>query len=310
MSDAAALATLLAELKARGYAFITPTPATHRRVLARTDRTEARDLADVFGWSLPFSPDLIGTSLFAALQAEGLVEGEDRGLYRARVRVSSLGRDLFAHSAYPTDERDAVFFGPDSYRFADFIEREIAALNPARIGTIIDIGTGSGVGAIVTARLVPTAAVSGTDINPRALRFAESNAAFAGIELRLAQTETLATLDHAGDLVLANPPYIVDDQNRSYRHGGGLHGAEVSLAMAHDALQHMSDDGTFVLYTGSAMVRGRDELREELEALAHAHRCILRYREIDPDVFGEELENPAYGDVDRIAVVGAVFART
>jgi hypothetical protein len=28
------------------------------------------------------------------------------------------------------------------------------------------------------------------------------------------------------------------------------------------------------------------------------------YEEIDPDVFGEELERPAYAHVDRIAAVG------
>jgi hypothetical protein len=35
----------------------------------------------------------------------------------------------------------------------------------------------------------------------------------------------------------------------------------------------------------------------------------LSYREIDPDVFGEELELPGYEAVDRIAVVGAVIRR-
>ncbi|MGE0403972.1 MAG: SAM-dependent methyltransferase, partial [Kofleriaceae bacterium] len=34
----------------------------------------------------------------------------------------------------------------------------------------------------------------------------------------------------------------------------------------------------------------------------------LVYEEIDPDVFGEELDTPAYRDVDRIAAVGATIA--
>ena len=37
--------------------------------------------------------------------------------------------------------------------------------------------------------------------------------------------------------------------------------------------------------------------------------CTMAYREIDPDVFGEELERPAYRDVERIAAIGAVFRR-
>jgi hypothetical protein len=35
----------------------------------------------------------------------------------------------------------------------------------------------------------------------------------------------------------------------------------------------------------------------------------MRYREIDPDVFGEELEMPAYRDVDRIALIAAIITR-
>jgi hypothetical protein len=37
--------------------------------------------------------------------------------------------------------------------------------------------------------------------------------------------------------------------------------------------------------------------------------CTLDYREIDPDVFGEELSKPIYADVERIAVVGAVITK-
>ena len=35
----------------------------------------------------------------------------------------------------------------------------------------------------------------------------------------------------------------------------------------------------------------------------------VSYREIDPDVFGEELEREDYADVERIAVVGLVAVR-
>ena len=38
--------------------------------------------------------------------------------------------------------------------------------------------------------------------------------------------------------------------------------------------------------------------------------CSLDYRELDPDVFGEELDRPAYRDVDRIAVVAAIAVKS
>jgi hypothetical protein len=64
-----------------------------------------------------------------------------------------------------------------------------------------------------------------------------------------------------------------------------------------------------LLYTGVAIVDGRDELREALADQLPALGCTLRYRELDPDVFGEELVKPAYAEVERIAAIGAVVER-
>jgi hypothetical protein len=35
----------------------------------------------------------------------------------------------------------------------------------------------------------------------------------------------------------------------------------------------------------------------------------MRWRELDPDIFGEELGKPAYDDVERIAAIGAVVEK-
>jgi hypothetical protein len=35
----------------------------------------------------------------------------------------------------------------------------------------------------------------------------------------------------------------------------------------------------------------------------------IAYREVDPDIFGEELGTPAYADVERLAAVVAVITR-
>ena len=37
--------------------------------------------------------------------------------------------------------------------------------------------------------------------------------------------------------------------------------------------------------------------------------CPFSYREIDPDVFGEELDAPAYAHAERIAAVALVASR-
>lgn len=310
LQDAAAplLADILRNLKMRGYDFVTPTPATHARVLARRAHERARDLRDIFGWSMRFDAALLDPGLLARLEEAGLVAQEGDALI-SRLRVSSLGDDLFLHSAYPTSGQDAVFFGPDSYRFARLIEAELARCPQRRSTRLVDIGTGAGVGGIVAAKACPFAEIILTDINAAALRLARVNAQVAGVAAVLHQTGDLASIDGLFDIVLANPPYIIDGEGRAYRDGGDMYGAKVSLDMARQAVPRLTPDGRFILYTGSAIVDGRDALQERLGKLAHGEGCTLRYEEIDPDVFGEELETTAYAQVERIALVAAVIAR-
>lgn len=54
----------------------------------------------------------------------------DDGLFTSAVRVSRVLDSLFLHSAYPTTAHDAVFLGPDSYRFADLIVAQMPKLAP------------------------------------------------------------------------------------------------------------------------------------------------------------------------------------
>src|SRR5688500_8045777 len=75
-TDEARLA-LLRELDARGYRFVTPTPETHRRVVSRPENARAHDLAGIFGWSLPFAPDLVDRPLLDLMQSAGIIA--DRG---------------------------------------------------------------------------------------------------------------------------------------------------------------------------------------------------------------------------------------
>ena len=293
---------LLRALKARKYHFVTPCPATHARVIAR--KQEAADLRDIFGWSLPFEASQIDPTLLDLLFAIDAIEDAD-GILKSRVRVSSLNEDLFLHSAYPTLAHDSVFFGPDSYRFAAFIAAELPRLGAVQ--HIVDIGTGSGVGALASARVLGSAPrISVTDINTMALEFAAANLRASGISnaVEFVNASGLSAVDGTPDCIIANPPYIADPSHRAYRDGGGMHGGELSVMWAREAAQRLDHGGAFLLYTGSAIVRGEDRLKAALfEAL---DGFDISYRELDPDVFGEELERADYADVDRIAVVGVV----
>lgn len=304
-----ALGALLRLLKARGYRFVTPTPATHARVVARPDRQEARSLADALGWSLPFRAWVLDDEIERLLIAAGAIDPAGPGRWRSRLRVSSLGEHLFLHSAFPTDDEEAVFFGPDSYRFADLIRAELETAPPKLGASMVDIGAGCGVGAIVAATLRPDLVVRMTDVNAAALSLARINAAAAGVSAETFETDRLDGIPGEINLVTANPPYIIDEGGRLYCDGGGMHGGQVALDMARMALARLAPGGRLILYTGSAIVRGEDALHAALAEAASAAGCALRYRELDPDVFGEELDKPAYRDVDRIALVAAVMTR-
>jgi methylase of polypeptide subunit release factors len=174
---------------------------------------------------------------------------------------------------------------------------------------VVDIGAGSGAGGIVAGGLAPGARITLSDVNPAALRLAAANAAFNEVEAETVEGADLEAVEGPVDLVLANPPYMIDESDRAYRNGGGMHGAELSLNWVLAAAKRLERGGHALLYTGVAMVNGRDALRAALEQRLPALGCNLRYRELDPDLFGEELAKPAYRDVERIAAVGAVIRR-
>lgn len=302
-----ALLSLLRRLEETGYDFVTPTPLTHQRVVRRPGMQEARTVRDVLGWSLPFRDGLLPADLFDALDAAGMLS-RDGDLWRSAVRVSRVHGLMFLHSAFPTTDEDAVFLGPDSYRFADFVVREMG--DDCRLHRLVDVGGGAGVGALVAAARCWVRETLLTDVNPRALRLARINAQHAGIPLATRLASGLEDTPQDCDLILANPPYIVDPAGRTYRDGGDLHGGEISLQWAKAAIPKLAPGGRFLLYTGSAiLLGGRDRLQEELRRAAEAAGAALAYRELDPDVFGEELDTGAYADVERLAIVGCVITK-
>lgn len=296
-----ALLELLRYLKGKAYRFTSVTPATHERVLARP-ATGPASLTGIFGWNRAFDAGDLDAELFGLLRDKAVLAPSGGG-WRSQVRVSSLGSDLFLHSGFPTKEHDAVFFGPDTYRFARFIEHELGPLAP--VARIVDMGTGSGAGGLFCARLSPASRVTLVDVNDKALRYARLNAAAAGLEAELHRG---GRVPPGADLIVANPPYMIDAAGREYRDGGGLLGGEVALDWVRQSLAALAPGGRMLLYSGVAMVEGRSPALDAIEAESARAGARLSSYEIDPDVFGEELSSPGYSQVERIAAVGCVLA--
>ena len=180
------LLALLRRLEALDYDFVAVTPATHVRVLAREVPNEP-DLRDALGWNRVFDPARIDREVADLLQrADALLE--DPAGVRSTVRVARVGGRLFLHSAFPTDAPDTVFLGPDTYRFVRFVEAELRRREP--IGSIVDMGAGSGAGGILAALARPGARVTLIDCNPAALRLAAINAEAAGVEAIVVEADT------------------------------------------------------------------------------------------------------------------------
>jgi SAM-dependent methyltransferase len=296
-----ALVRLGAELRATGYSFTTVTPATHERVNRRPANARAHGLRDVFGWSRPFGPEVLPDRILELMDAAGVLDRSGRQ-WRSLVRFSCYDGGLFVHSAFPTTAADSVFFGPDTYRMADAAAAHVDSRDrPVRRAA--DIGCGTAAGAIAIAKRAPQAQVIAVDINDAALRFARVNTALAGIRsVRPCHSDLLNDVDGAFDLIISNPPFMIDPVGRAYR-DGGPQGFELSLAIIDEAARRLDPGGSLVLFSGTGVVGGQDRFRAAAEQRLAGTDLSWTYREVDPDVYSEELDGPAYQHAERIALV-------
>jgi release factor glutamine methyltransferase len=97
---------------------------------------------------------------------------------------------------------------PETELLVDLATARARTLDRPRI---VDLGTGSGVVAVLLARQCPQAEVTAIDISAAALGVARTNAVRHGVALRFLQGDWYAPL--AGerfDLIVSNPPYVAD----------------------------------------------------------------------------------------------------
>jgi methylase of polypeptide subunit release factors len=295
-------------LRERDYRFITVTPATHRRVNRRPENAWAQDLRGALGWSRPWRAGVLPADVEAQLLDAGLredVEEDGKPGHRARIRASTIGRQLYFHSAWPTDDDEAVFFGPDTYRYVAALRRSLSSeLLRRPVRRAVDIGCGAGPGAIELALCCPDATVYGTDINDDALALTGINAELNGAaQIIPCRSNLLDGVDGHFDVVMSNPPYILDADQLSYRHGGGEHGAELSIQIVKAGLARLHPGGSLLLYTGVAIVDGADRFLDAIRPVLIDTCEEWRYEELDPDIFGGQLECEGYEQVERIAAV-------
>ena len=319
------LLNLLTQVAATGYRFTVPTPLTHQRFLTQRGKSTAVSMRTLFGWNCAFDLHDVPPLLLATMRAANVIIETSASL-RSAIRIATIDAQLFLHSAFPTTDEASVFFGPDTYRFVrfvrEFIQHHILQHTPRhdqlptkqRPIRILDIGCGSGAGGVAAAKMIAEGGrevlLTLTDISPQALHFATINATFARVPATAILSDGFENLSGDFDLIITNPPYLQDPSKRLYRHGGDRLGRALSHRLAVESLDRLTPGGTLMLYTGVAIVDGVDGLLAELQLPLQQSGCHWSYAEIDPDVFGEELEQLAYLQVDRIAAVGLIATRS
>jgi methylase of polypeptide subunit release factors len=230
------------------------------------------------------------------------------GRCQSRVACGTLGDVPLLHSSLSRRSIDTVFFGPDSYRFASFLQRE--AHKFPRDARVVDVGTGTGVGAVALLQRRPDLRVVLSDISTIALRLARINLTASHMAADYAQSDGLLAVAGPIDVVIANPPYLGGGIGRTYRKGGGDLGAGLAIDWVQQAAQRLQPGGSILLYTGSAIVDGRDTVREAIVPALRGAGYDVAYEEVDTDIFGRTLWLPAYWNVDRIAAVTMVATKS
>lgn len=163
------------------------------------------------------------------------------------------------------DERVIIPRSPISELLADALHPWIE--DPESITRALDLCTGSGCLAILTAHAFPNAQVDAVDLSADALEVARKNIALHGLKDRVQaiQSDLMNALpaNEQYELIICNPPYVNQDSMDAlppeYRHephmalAGGLDGMSLVRRILADAPARMAPAGVLVLEIGHEM---------------------------------------------------------
>lgn len=172
------------------------------------------------------------------------------------------------------------------------VELAIAWARPRGPVHIVDVGTGSGCIAVSLAVHLPQARITAVDISLQALAIAQENAQRHALgRIQFLQGSLLSPLSHPVDLIVANLPYVTDQEWTALDDGvkwyepavalqGGPNGLALIQDLLHQAAARLHVNGLILLEIGWQQGRAAQAVAQA--AFPQAHVRVL------PDLAGHD----------------------
>lgn len=150
------------------------------------------------------------------------------------------GKVLFSDLSLVVDE-NVLIPRPETEELVSWV---IETLGNNFVGSILDIGTGSGCIAVALASKLLSDRIEGLDISARAIEIARDNAARASVDIRFHRADILHEQDWERlggySVIVSNPPYVRESEKSMMQD-------HVLLHEPHDAL-FVTDEDPLIFY--------------------------------------------------------------
>jgi methylase of polypeptide subunit release factors len=229
---------------------------------------------------LAVSERKLDSGLAEALLATNLVSRKGKELV-PHARIVPVEETLLASDGFTRDAEDP----PDYVATYTPTARTCDLLTPRpRVARALDVGTGSGIHALLAARHAKH--VVAIDVNDRALAYTALNAALNGIDnVECRNGSFFDPVDgETFGLIVCNAPFVVSPEQRWAYRDSGFRGDDVTAHVVREAASHLSKGG-YATLLGSWLIVNEDTPEERPADWVKKTGCdawILTSIESDP----------------------------